>query len=176
MMFVASRRLLGSDSRYGQRAWRDEGLFTQVRRFIKTGIGFLVVGLALGLYMLVQRELLGRWAHPSLSSAHTHAVFFGFVIFLILGVALWLFPRAASGDTRYSPERIEASYWILTLATGGRLVAEAARAWVAPGWLGWIVVAGGVGQVAGLLLYFYTMWTRIRPVGSHLREARGERF
>jgi cbb3-type cytochrome oxidase subunit 1 len=151
-------------------------MHTQVRRFIKTGIGFLAAGLAIGLVMLVQRELLGRWPHPHLNSAHVHAVFFGFVIFLILGVALWLFPRAAKEDTRYRPERIAASYWVLTAATGARLAGEAARAWVSFGWLGWVVVAAGVGQVAGLAIYFHTMWSRIRPVGSHLREARGERF
>jgi len=30
--------------------------------------------------------------------------------------------------------------------------------------------------VVGLVLYFWNMWPRIRPVGSHLREAKGERF
>jgi hypothetical protein len=62
------------------------------------------------------------------------------------------------------------------VATGGRFVAEAARAWVSLEWLGWVVVLGGLGQIVGLLLYFWTMWPRIRPVGSHLREAQGERF
>ena len=38
------------------------------------------------------------------------------------------------------------------------------------------VVLGGAGQVAGILLYFWTMWTRIRAVGSQIREAKGERF
>jgi hypothetical protein len=33
-----------------------------------------------------------------------------------------------------------------------------------------------VGLAAGIGLYFWTLWPRIRPVGSHLREARGERF
>jgi hypothetical protein len=151
-------------------------LFTQVRRFIKTGVVFLGAGLAIGLLMLVQREIFGRWPHPYLNSAHIHAVFFGFVIFLILGVALWLFPRAPKDDTRYRPERIEVSYWVLTLSTGARLIGEAARAWVMPAWLGWAIVAAGVGQIVGLGIYFHTMWPRIRPVGSHLREARGERF
>jgi heme/copper-type cytochrome/quinol oxidase subunit 1 len=151
-------------------------VYTLVRRFIKTGIGFLAVGLVLGSWLLYQREILGRWPHPNLVSAHAHAVLIGFVMFLILGVALWLFPRAAKTDTRYSPARAEAAYWILFVSTAGRFVAEAAGAWVDALWLGWIVVIGGLGQVAGLLFYFWTMWTRIRPVGSHKREARGERF
>ena len=97
-------------------------------------------------------------------------------MFLILGIALWLFPRASKEDTRYSPGRALASYWILVLSTGARVLAEAGRAWVDATWLGWVVVLGGLGQIVGLLFYFWTMWTRIRPVGSHKREARGERF
>jgi uncharacterized protein involved in response to NO len=151
-------------------------VYTQVRRFIKTGIGFLGVGLVLGLWMVVQRELLGVWPHPLLKSAHAHAVFLGFVMFLILGVALWLFPRAAKGDTRYRPERISLAYWTLTLATAVRIAAEVARSGSEAPWLRWLVVVTGAAQVAGFGLYFYTMWSRIRPVGSHLREARGERF
>ena len=151
-------------------------MYTLVRRFIKTGIGFLAVGLLLGFWLVVQRELLGRYPHPNLVSAHAHAVLIGFVMFLILGVALWLFPRAAKEDTRYTPGRASAAYWILFIATASRFVAEAARAWSDSRVLAWVVVLGGLGQAVGLLFYFWVMWTRIRPVGSHKREAKGERF
>lgn len=151
-------------------------MYTLVRRFIKTGILFLFTGLGLGAWMLVRRELFGVWPDPYLVSAHAHAVLVGFVMFLILGVALWLFPRAAKDDERYKPARAEAAYWILLASTAGRFVAEAAQAGLHHRALGWVVVAGGLGQVAGLALYFWTMWTRIRPVGSHVREAKGERF
>ncbi len=147
-----------------------------VRRYLKTGIAFLFVGLALGAWMLVRRELLGRWPQPYLVSAHAHAVFVGFVMFMILGVGLWLFPRPAAGDARYTPARAGAAYWVLTVATALRIAGEVGRSWSSAGWLAWPVVAGGLGQVAGLSLYFWTVWTRIRPVGSHLREAKGERF
>ena len=41
----------------------------------------LGVGLvALGVYMLVRRELFGVWPHPYLVSAHAHAVLVGFVM------------------------------------------------------------------------------------------------
>jgi heme/copper-type cytochrome/quinol oxidase subunit 1 len=151
-------------------------VYTLVRRFIKTGIAFLLAGLVLGGWMLVRRELFGAWPHPHLVSAHAHAVLVGFVMFLIFGVALWLFPRAAKDDRRYSPARIAAAYWILVLATGARFLAEAARAWVDAPVLPWIIVIGGLGQIAGIGLYFWSMWARIRPVGSQIREARGERF
>jgi nitric oxide reductase large subunit len=109
-------------------------------------------------------------------SAHAHAILASFVLYLILGVALWLFPRAERDDTRYQPRRIEAAYWTLTIATVGRVAAEASRAWTDQPWQRWAIVLGGLAQVAGIGLYFWTMWSRIRPVGSHLREARGERF
>lgn len=151
-------------------------MYTLVRRYIKTGVFFLFAGLLLGAWLLVRRELFGVWPHPHLVSAHAHIVLVGFVLFLILGVALWLFPRAAKDDTRYSPARVTAAYWILTLSTGGRFIAEASRAWSDSRVLPWIVVAGGLGQVIGAAVYFMAMWTRIRPVGSQIREAQGERF
>lgn len=151
-------------------------MYSTVRRFIKTGICFLMAGLALGVFMLVRRELFGIWPEPYLVSAHVHAVLVGFVMFLILGVALWLFPRAAKDDTRYRPAWIETAYRILVVATAARFVAEMLKAWFTGPWLGWVVVLGGLGQAVGLALYFWTMWSRIRPVGSHLREAQGERF
>lgn len=38
-----------------------------IRRFIKTGIVFLILGLLLGLWMLVRRELFGAWPSPYLT-------------------------------------------------------------------------------------------------------------
>lgn len=151
-------------------------MYTLVRRFIKTGIGFLFVGLVLGLWLLARREIFGQWPSPYLVSAHAHLVLVGFVLFLIMGVALWLFPRAAKDDARYRPALVETAYWLLLVGTAARFVAEASRAWISVPALGWVVVIGAMVQMAGIGVYFWTMWTRIRPVGSHIREAKGERF
>lgn len=151
-------------------------MYTLVRRFIKTGIGFLFLGLGTGLWIMVRRDLFGIFPNPYTVSAHVHAVFVGFVMFLILGVALWLFPRAPKGDTRYRPERAAAAYWLLLVGTLGRWATELAQARAPSRALGVVVVAAGLCQIVGLAVYFWTMWPRIRPVGSHVREAKGEKF
>jgi len=147
-----------------------------VRRFLKTGIAFLGIGLLLGGWMMVRRELGGVFPSPYLVSAHTHAILVGFVMMMILGVALWLFPRPDKSDERYSPGTAEAAYWLLASGTAVRLAGEILRDYSGSLPLRWIVVLAGLSQIAGIGLFFYTMWSRIRPVGSQIREARGERF
>ena len=151
-------------------------MHTLVRRYLKTAIAFLLVGLALGGWMLVRRELGGRHPTPYETSAHTHAILVGFVMMMILGVALWLFPRPDKADTRYRPRAAEAAYWLVSLGTAGRVAGELLRPAIADAWLRWAVVLCGLAQVAGIALFFFTMWSRIRPAGSQQREAKGERF
>ena len=100
-------------------------MFSTVRRFIKTAILFLFVGLVYGGWLLYRREISGSWPTPHQVSAHSHLVAIGFVMFLILGVALWMFPRPAKDDDRYRPRRIEVAWWLLAPATALRFVAEA---------------------------------------------------
>jgi cbb3-type cytochrome oxidase subunit 1 len=147
-----------------------------VRRFIKTAIAFLVLGLAIGTRTLIRREVYLRAPNPFEVSAHTHAILVGFVMMMILGVALWLFPRAERGEQRYDPRLAAAAYWLLTIGTAARVASELARASSAAPWLRLIVVAGGLAQFAGIVLFFFTMWPRIRSAGSHVREAKGEKF
>jgi len=151
-------------------------MHTLVRRYIKTAILFLATGLAIGGWLVVRRELYSHFATPYETSAHTHALLVGFMMMMILGVALWLFPRPDKTDERYRPKVAEIAYWLLTIGTAGRVIGELARATVPDLWLRWAVVLFSFAQIAGILLFFYTMWGRIRPLGSHLREAKGERF
>ena len=126
--------------------------------------------------MIVRRELFGRPATPYETSAHAHAIFVGFVMMMICGVALWLFPRPDKNDRRYRPALAETAYWLLAVGTSVRVVGELTRYATDALWLRVAIVVGGLLQIGGLVLFFYTMWSRIRAVGSQTREARGERF
>ena len=147
-----------------------------VRRYIKTAVGFLLIGLAIGIHILVRRELYQTSSSQYEISAHTHAILVGFVMMMILGVAVWLFPRERGEDQRYNPRVANVAYWIITLGTAARIVGELGRVNSGSLSLRLIVVAGGVAQFVGIAVFFFTMWPRIRSAGSHVREAHGEKF
>lgn len=147
-----------------------------VRRYLKTAICFLAIGLVLGGWMMVLRELAGRYPSSYLISAHTHAIFVGFVMMMILGVALWLFPRPDKADLRYQPRIAEAAWWLLATGTTMRIGGELLRMTNDSIFLRWAVVIAGMLQIVGIGAFFYTMWSRIRPLGSEARETKGERF
>jgi cbb3-type cytochrome oxidase subunit 1 len=140
-----------------------------VQRYLKTAIGFLAVGLGLGALMIIRRELQGVYPPPHWISAHTHALLVGFVMMMIQGVALWMFPRPERTDLRYRPALAELAYWLVALSTGLRLAGELLRPTVDAVALRWLVVGAGLGQVLGILVFFVNMWPRIRSAGARAR-------
>ena len=133
-----------------------------VRRYVKTSFVFLLAGLLLGGYITVAEFLAGRYPPRLFITAHVHLLLVGFMLMMVMGVATWMFPRPARDDTRYKPGLAEAVYWIMTVATGLRAAGELA-AGVAPApWLRLAIVGGGLGQLAGTLLFVVNMWRRVR--------------
>jgi uncharacterized protein involved in response to NO len=133
-----------------------------VQRYLRTAITFLLIGLGLGAWMLIRRELAGEYPGPRLVSAHTHVILVGFVMMMILGVALWMFPRPDRDDVRYRPALAQAAYWLLTVSTATRFLSEVSSP-SAPGPLQrWLTVVAGLGQVVGLGVFFHNLLPRIR--------------
>ena len=127
----------------------------------------------MGFWMLVRRELLGVWPLPHLVSAHAHLMLVGTVMETIIGVAIWLFPRPAQGDTRHRPWLAEGAWWLITAGTLLRALSETARAWDNSAILRWAVVIGGALQLIGLLAGITYLRPRIRSVGAGLRAIAG---
>jgi cbb3-type cytochrome oxidase subunit 1 len=133
-----------------------------IRRYVKTSFAFLLVGLLLGAYLIVSEFALGMYPPRLLVTTHAHLLLVGFMLMVVMGVATWMFPRPARDDGRYRPELAEAVYWLLTLATILRATAEAVTSFV-PFPAGRLLVAvGGLGQLAGAVLFVVNMWSRVR--------------
>jgi hypothetical protein len=62
------------------------------------------------------------------------------------------------------------------MGTFVRIAGELSRIWLSALSIRWLIVLASFAQIAGIGLFFYTMWSRIRPVGSRAREEQGERF
>jgi|Deesub1362B_J571_1020462.scaffolds.fasta_scaffold04114_3 uncharacterized membrane protein len=151
-------------------------MHTIVRYYIRTAFVFLLLGLLLGAYFLVETYWM-KGGYPAIwVTAHVHILLVGFVMFMILGVAQWMFPRPSRNDQHYSPAMAYFIYYFITFCTAVRFLAEILMRWIWEGWIHHVLVIASLGQVVAFFLFFYNMWTRIRPVGSHIREAKGERF
>lgn len=152
-------------------------MFSTVRYFVKTSIIFLLFGILAGLYLLIARYYLDIWPHPNLVSAHTHVILVGSVMMMIMGVALWFFPRPEKNDKLYKPDLILTAYFITTASTFVRFVSHVISAFVLPNeLLKFLLIISSVVQVIGIIIFFISIWGRIRSVGSHIRESRGEKF
>jgi cbb3-type cytochrome oxidase subunit 1 len=133
-----------------------------VRRYIKTSFVFLLAGLVVGGYLIVAEFVVGVSPARILVTAHVHLLLVGFVLMIVMGVATWMFPRPGREETRYRPWLAEVVYWMVTLATAVRAIAEILLALAPTPLLGITVAAGGLGQLAAAVLFVLNMWWRVR--------------
>ncbi len=150
-------------------------MFTLARYYVKSAILFLVLGLVLGGYMTYRINISGSGVTQSMIAAHTHLILVGFVMMLIMGIALWLFPRPRE-KVFYSPLIAEITFYLMFAAIAVRSAGEIFNGFILSRWIAWAIVAGSFGEIAGIVLFFINIWNRIKPIGSHIREAKGEKF
>jgi heme/copper-type cytochrome/quinol oxidase subunit 1 len=151
-------------------------MFSTVRYFIKTSVIFLITGILTGLYMSVSKYIFKIGYSQELISAHTHLILVGSVMMMIMGVALWFFPRADKDDKKYNPDLILTSYWVMTIGTSLRFILQVAVNFFLSDLIQYLIAISSALQVISIILFFFSIWGRIRPVGSHIREAKGEKF
>jgi len=150
-------------------------MFTTVRYFIKTSFAFFILGMVSGLYIYGARVF--GWSLPAtMVQAHTHVLLMGGMLMMILGVAVWFFPRAEKDDKKYNPDLVWFSYIAYSGATLIRFVAEIFQAYYYEGIAKDIGFWSAVIQLISFVGIVYSIWGRIRPVGSQIRESRGEKF
>jgi cbb3-type cytochrome oxidase subunit 1 len=133
-----------------------------IRRYIKTSFIFLIVGVLLGAVVTIRQYFLGTYPPRLVITAHVHLLLVGFMLLIVMGVATWMFPRPARDDPRYRPELAEAVYWIMTVSTGLRALAEILSGYTDSAALRALIALGGLGQAGGVLVFVVNMWSRVR--------------
>lgn len=151
-------------------------MHTIVRKYVKTGFFFLCFGLLTGLYMVVGEYLLPLPVTSLLVTAHTHIILVGFMMMMILGVAQWMFPRPRGENPAYSPAVAEFVFYSITIGISIRSIGEIISAFLESQFFIFLIVIGSVIEVIAIFMFFINIWSRIRPVGSQIREAAGEKF
>lgn len=150
-------------------------MFTTARYFVKTSFAFFIIGLISGLYIYGAK--LFEWTLSyTLIQAHLHILFMGGIVMMILGVGVWFFPRAKKDDKKYSPAVVLASYYVFTVSTMLRFVAEIFQGLSSSGFADFIGFWCSAAQTMSVITIIYSIWGRIRPVGSQIREQKGEKF
>jgi hypothetical protein len=140
------------------------------RLFIKTALVYLLLGVMAGGWMLLARAEAVPAAPPSLYTVHIHLLGVGFLLMMVCGVALWMFPRK-SGETREEAARDPLgwiSYFLITIGLAVRTAGE-----LLPRLMGNRLLTASVFlQLAGVLAFVAAVWPRVYLPGAKLPGAR----
>lgn len=121
--------------------------------FVRASLCHLVAGFALGALMLASKGVAvipaGIWA---LRAVHIEMLLVGWMIQLVMGVAVWIFPRMG---LRRAPQRSAATAWLaFALLNSGVLLASLG---------GTLFVAGRLLEVAAAASFVAHLWGRVTP-------------
>ncbi|HEX7023960.1 MAG TPA: cbb3-type cytochrome c oxidase subunit I [Gemmatimonadales bacterium] len=124
-----------------------------VRAFMRASLGWLVLGVTLGIAMTV---------HPAwrvFRTAHLHMNLVGFVAMMIFGVAYYVIPRFF-GQPLYGRRLATAQWWLSNVGLAGMVAGFMMQAYNVRGWLV-IEACGGVLQAGGAYVFAYNIWRTI---------------
>ena len=136
------------------------------RLFVKTGIIYLVLTFAVGAGLMIL-EATGRAVPFIIEVEHGHLGFVGWLVNVVIGVALWMFPldreRYPHTQGRYPEAAPLWSYLLLNVGLALRIVVEPLFQLGPPNALEpAALAASGVMQLAAILIFVAIVWTRTR--------------
>lgn len=145
------------------------------RRYVKTAIAFLIFGLLVGLHIAAASYAgWGTLRRPYIV-AHTHLLLIGFLLMLIMGVALWMFPRRANEAKGASDPRstrgAALAWWLVTFGVVARTTFEIVSAYADRHWIGVAAFASASVEALGVIVFFVDLWPRIRSPREELERA-----
>lgn len=120
--------------------------------FIRASLCHLVAGFAIGALLLASKGLslaTGVW---TLRAVHIEMLLVGWIIQLVMGVAVWIFPRVG---LRRAPQRSVVSAWVaFTLLNSGVLLVSLGPS---------LFAVGRLLEVAAAASFATHLWGRVAP-------------
>lgn len=122
--------------------------------FIRASLCHLVGGFTLGGLLLASKGVAlgsGIWA---LRGVHIEMLLMGWLVQLVMGVAIWIFPRFV---LHRAPQRSAVTAWLaFALLNGGVILVSLG---------GILVVAGRLVEVGAAASFAVHLWGRVSPAG-----------
>ncbi|HVO35557.1 MAG TPA: hypothetical protein VMT21_08345 [Gemmatimonadales bacterium] len=133
-----------------------------IRLYLRTAFVFLALGLVTGLWLEFQQTTGGTISHGMIV-AHVHLLLVGFMVMMVVGTALWLFPRSGRREPIGPYHNLVAfAYVLLTAGTLVRAVTEFLDVVLDGQVWAYVRLAASAGQVAGILIGIAALWGRVR--------------
>jgi heme/copper-type cytochrome/quinol oxidase subunit 1 len=132
------------------------------RVFIKAGLLYFLGALVMGVLMAAP-DLLGLSPTVlALRPVYFHLFMVGWVTQLIIGVALWMFPKYSRELPRGHEPLGWLSFWMLNVGLLLRAVGEPALVWQREVDLGWLLALSALLQLAGGWAFIANIWPRVK--------------
>jgi hypothetical protein len=133
------------------------------RLFVKTSLVALALAFVWGAAMAVG-ESLGQVWPAAWPVEHAHLAFVGWLVNLVIGIALWMLPlardRYPTTAGRYPPG---VPYTIWALLNGGLLLRLVAEPLLSSGGVARVALAAGsLAQVGAIVVFAVVAWHRVR--------------
>jgi hypothetical protein len=137
------------------------------RLFVKASLLWLCAAFALGAILLIMKAV-GVMPHYNFSNVHAHMGFVGWLVNLVMGIALWFLPvnreRFPENRGRYPAGVVRVIFAALNIGLVLRVVFEPlAEHGQAPLYTAMLVTSAML-QLAAVILFAAIAWARVRQV------------
>lgn len=139
----------------------------ETRLFVKASLVWLVATFALGAVLLILKAL-GQPVHYNFSNVHAHMGFVGWLVNLVMGIALWFLPvnreRFPENRGRYPEGTVRVIFAMLNGGLLLRVVFEPLADRGPAAIYSAMLVLSAVLQLGAVILFAAIAWARVRQV------------
>jgi hypothetical protein len=126
------------------------------RWFVRTSLLYLAAALTVGVLLALKVPLGG------LFPVYVHLFVFGWLTQLIMGIAMWMFPKFSSALPRGDARLNWSAYGLLNLGLVLRLVGEPLQSARPGAFAGGLLVASAILQWLAGSVFIFNIWPRVK--------------